>query len=77
MRNTPAPPLPNSGLTMMSRCSARKARIAAASQVMSVGGIRSGKWVTSSFSGALRTLAGSFTTSVCGWMCSSMWVAVM
>ena len=31
-----------------------------------VGGIRSGKCVTSSFSGALRTDAGSFTTSVLG-----------
>ncbi len=29
-----------------------------------VGGISSGKCVTSSFSGALRTAAGSFTTSV-------------
>ena len=40
-------------------------------QVTMVGGIRSGKCVTSSFSGALRTAAGSFTTSVFGWMCSS------
>ena len=47
------------------------------SLVMIVGGISSGKCVTSSFSGALRTWAGSFTTKVCGWMCSSMWVAVM
>ena len=77
MRNTPAPPLPNSGLTMMSLYSRRNERIASRSQVTMVGGIRSGKCVTSSFSGALRTAAGSFTTSVFGWMCSSRWVAVM
>ena len=64
MRNTPAPPLPNSGLTMMSLCSSRKERIASRSQVIIVGGISSGKCVTSSFSGAFRTAAGSFTTSV-------------
>ena len=38
--------------------------MASASQVTRVGGIRSGKCVTSSFSGALRTAAGSFTTRV-------------
>ena len=35
------------------------------------------KCVTNSFSGALRTLAGSFTTSVLGWICSRMCVVVM
>jgi len=35
------------------------------------------KCVTNSFSGALRTLAGSFTTSVFGWICSRMCVVVM
>ncbi len=62
---------------MMSPCSARKRRMAAMSAVTSVSGMSSGKCVTNSFSGALRTLAGSFTTSVLGRMCSRMWVAVM
>ena len=35
------------------------------------------KCVTKSFSGALRTCTGSFTTSVCGCTCSSRCVAVM
>ena len=44
---------------------------------VSVGGIRSGKWVTNSFSGALRTCSGSLTTRVSGCTCSSRCVAVM
>ena len=74
---TPAPPLPNSGFRMMSLCSSRKATISSRSLVIRLGGISSLKWVTNSFSGALRTDTGSFTTSVVGWMCSSRWVAVM
>ena len=42
--------------------------------MISVGGIRSGNSVTKTFSGALRTWAGSLTTSVFGWMRSSMCV---
>ena len=34
--------------------------------MISVGGISSGKWVTNSFSGALRTETGSLTTRVAG-----------
>jgi len=41
------------------------------------GGISSAKWVTKSFSGALRTCTGSLTTRVSGCTCSSRWVAVM
>jgi hypothetical protein len=44
---------------------------------MMVGGIKSGNCVTNSFSGALRTCTGSFTTSVFGCTVSRMWVAVM
>ena len=40
--------------------------ISAISRLINVGGIRSGKWVISSFSGAFRTSAGLFTTSVSG-----------
>ena len=46
-------------------------------RVTSVGGIRSGKSSTKIFSGALRTCAGSLTTSVFGWMRSSRCVVVM
>ena len=45
---------------------ARNDLISARSRVSSVGGIRSGNSVTNTFSGALRTLAGSLTTSVLG-----------
>ena len=62
---------------MMSRCSRRKAWMSSARLVMRVGGISSGKWVANSFSGAFRTLTGSLTTRVAGWMCSRRWVAVM
>ena len=51
---------------MMSPCSLRKARISPGSRVISVGGVSSGNSVTKSFSGALRTSAGSLTTSVFG-----------
>ena len=47
------------------------------SRVISVAGIRSGNSVTKIFSGALRTSAGSLTTSVRGWTRSSMCVVVM
>ncbi len=55
----------------MSPCSARNALISARSRVISVGGIRSGNSMTKIFSGALRTCAGSLTTSVLGWTRSS------
>jgi len=55
--------LPNSGFRMMSPCSFQKARIASRSRVSKVGGISSLKRSTNSFSGALRTAAGSLTTS--------------
>ena len=61
----------------MAPCSARNASISALSRVIRVGGISSGKSRTNSFSGALRTSAGLFTTRVRGWIRSSMWVAVM
>ena len=64
--NTPAPPLPNSGFTMMSQWVSRKARMVSVSRLINVGGIRSGNRVTKSFSGALRTSAGLFTTIVAG-----------
>ena len=51
--------------------------MASRSRVISVGGIRSGNSVTKIFSGALRTCAGSLTTSVSGWMRSSICVEVM
>ena len=50
----------------MSSCSARKLAISARSEVISVGGIRSLNSVTNSFSGALRTWNGSFTTKRLG-----------
>src|SRR5665811_1679734 len=61
---------------VMSAFSARNALISARSRVTKVGGIRSGNSVTIIFSGALRTCAGSLTTSVLGWMRSSRWVVV-
>ncbi len=75
--NTAAPPLPNSGFITTSPCSARNASMAARSRDTSVGGISCGKSSTNSFSGALRTPAGSLTTRVLGWMRSSRWVEVM
>ena len=51
---------------MMSWCSSRKSRIAWAEDAISVGGMTPSNWVTKIFSGALRTSAGSFTTSVAG-----------
>ena len=66
-----AEPLPDDAITRQILA------IAALSLVISVGGIRSGKWVTNNFSGALRTEAGSFSTSVPGWICCSRWVAVI
>ncbi len=62
---------------MMSLCLARNAAISDGEELIRVGGITPSKWVTNSFSGALRTETGSFTTSVCGWMCSKICVAVM
>ena len=56
---------------------AEGARSAPRSRVISVGGVRSGNSVTKSFSGALRTCAGSLTTSVFGWMRSRRCVVVM
>src|SRR4026207_2109158 len=50
----------------MSLCFSRKARISSAERVTRVGGIRSRKSSTKIFSGELRTLAGSLTTSVSG-----------
>ena len=47
-------------------CLSRNALISSRSLEISVGGIRCGKSITKIFSGALRTLAGSFTTSVFG-----------
>ncbi len=44
---------------------------------MSVGGIRPGKRVATSFSGELRTATGSFTTSTLSRTCSKRCVAVM
>ena len=46
-------------------------------RVTSVGGMRSRKSSTNTFSGELRTEAGSLTTSVFGWMRSNRWVVVM
>ncbi len=54
---------------------ARALRVAV--QMDPIAGINSGNCRTKSFSGAFLTLAGSFTTSVFGWMCSSRCVAVM
>ena len=65
-RNTAAPPWPCSGFITTAPCSSRKALISSRSREISVGGISSGKSITNIFSGALRTLAGSFTTSVFG-----------
>ena len=51
--------------------------VARGCRVTSVGGIRSRKSSTNTFSGALRTCAGSLTTRVLGWMRSSRCVVVM
>ena len=67
-RNTAAPPWPCSGFITTAPCSSRKALISSRSREIRVGGISCGKFITNSFSGALRTLAGSFTTSVLGCM---------
>ena len=51
--------------------------MASTSREISVGGCTPLKVVTNSFSGAFLTSAGSLTTSVRGWIASSMWVLVM
>jgi hypothetical protein len=61
----------------MSPCFARNSRIASRSQVIRVGGCRPGNLVTNSFSGALRTSTGWFTTRVFGWIASRKKVASM
>ena len=76
-RNTAAPPWPCSGFITTAPCSSRKALISSRSREISVGGISCGKSITKIFSGALRTLAGLFTTSVFGWIRSRKCVEVM
>ncbi|MGC0321872.1 hypothetical protein ABIG06_002501 [Bradyrhizobium sp. USDA 326] len=76
-RNTAAPPWPCSGFMTTAPCLSRNALISSRSREISVGGISCGKFITNSFSGALRTEAGSLTTSVFGWMRSRKCVEVM
>src|SRR6201992_643443 len=76
-RNTAAPPWPCSGFITTAPCSSRNALISSRSREIKVGGIRCGKSITKIFSGALRTLAGLFTTSVLGWIRSRKCVEVM
>ena len=71
----PAPPLPKTGFRIMSPNSARNAFSAAISRVMSVSGNNPAKRTGNIFSGALRTAAGSLTTSVPGCTRSSICVA--
>ena len=57
-RNTAAPPWPCSGFITTAPCSSRNELISSRSREISVGGIKCGKFITKSFSGALRTDAG-------------------
>ena len=68
---TPEPAAPCRGLSTTSPWRSWKSTRATGSELIRVGGVRPGNWVTSSFSGALRTSAGSFTTSVFGCTVSS------
>ena len=75
-RKMPMPPMPSSGLRMMSWCSAWKARIAAAERVTSVGAMNCGNSRIASFSGWSRSDAALLNTRAPSRSaCSSRWVA--
>jgi len=64
IRKIDEPPMPSSGFSTMSSCSARKSRNTPLRRATSVGGQTSANHAVKSFSLASRRLRGSFTTSV-------------